>query len=576
MVPPAMRDRAEARGCGWSAWRRCAPPLAQAAAVAAVTILTYSGSFGGQFVSDDVVSVRGNPLLRSLAWDNLVRIFTSFDDANYIPVKVLSLAIDYRLWGSSPTGFHVMNLALHVGGALFVLAILRRTGLSPGAATLAAALWAVHPLQVESVAWISERKNVLSGFFFFAAFRIYLDFSDRARARSYVAMLGLYALALLSKMNTMVLPALCLAYEVAFRHRLRRRDLLASVPLFVLGGVVGWYTLRGSPVHADAWHGGSALVTWLSSTVVVFRYLATLLLPRDLVIQYQVHLYGSPLDVPVLLALTGLVAIATATFLLLWRRQRVAFWILWFFICLAPMLNVIPFRSLMQDRYMYLPLVGAIALVASTLDAMVRARSARTALAVAATVLVLASAVRSHRQVEMWGSALTLWQGEALTASLYAPDPPYVPEDRDAKLAFLRAAAARQPVSAAVRNNLAGMAYSAGRLDEAISGFEAAAALARGDAVVLVNLGKAYAGAARLEDAERVLQRAVTLDTYEVLTHLSLADVYLARENAEGARAELTACSRLVPGPTAARAWRSEWADLARLEAARARPGVPP
>jgi protein O-mannosyl-transferase len=536
--------------------------------VVAVTVATYSGSFDGGFVSDDVPRIERNPLLRSLAWANVVAIFTSFDDANYIPVKVLSLALDRRLWGPTPPGFHVTNLVIHVGCALLIVGILLRCGLSPPAAALAAALWAVHPLQVESVAWISERKNVLSGLCFFAAFYLYLGFSARPRARTYAGLLVLYVLALLSKMNTMVLPAICLAYETTFRFRLRRRDVLASLPLFGLGVLVGWGNLSGSPTHGEAWHGGGPVVTWLSSAVVVFRYLAKLAVPYPLASRYQVSLYGSALDGPVLLALAGLVGIAALTIRLIARRRRAAFWILWFFICLLPMLNVIPFRSMMQDRFLYLPMVGAVALVAGWLDRVVADRAARRACGAVTMLLILAAAVQSHRQVEMWDSDLALWKGEVVTAAFYAPDAPYVPPDHDAKLAFLTAAAARDPEAGFVQNNLATMAYADGKVAEALAGFERAARLLPGDATIHVNLGRAYWRLGRPEEAGAALERAVTLAPYDVLPHLTLARFHLAREDAAGARAELTICRRLVPLLTADRAWAPEWAELARLESA--------
>ena len=145
--------------------------LLQSALIIILIFVAYSGSFDGEFVSDDIRRVRDNPTIRSLEWSHIKEIFTTFDGANYMPLKVLSLAVDYQLWGPKPTGFHITNLLLHILCALVIYIILMRIGIRPPPAFLIALLWAVHPLQVESVAWISERKNVLSGLFFFAARR---------------------------------------------------------------------------------------------------------------------------------------------------------------------------------------------------------------------------------------------------------------------------------------------------------------------------------------------------------------------------------------------------------------------
>ena len=385
-----------------------------ALSIVAATALTYAGSFDGGFVADDVPMVRDNPLIRSLDLDRLERIFTSFDDANYVPLKVLSLAVDRRVWGPAPLGFHVTNLVLHIVSALLVHRILLRLELGALRALCVALLWAVHPLQVESVAWISERKNVLSGVFFFAAFRVYLSFSESGRAIAYLGVLALYLLALLSKMNTMVLPAVCLAYEATFRFRLRRRDWLASLPLFALGALVGWYNLAGNPVHGARYHGGSPIVTWLTSSVVVMRYLRNALLPTDLTFWYRIPLRHSPLDPAVLLSLFALVGIAVGTLGWIRRRVRLAFWVLWFGITLGPMLNLIPFPSLIQDRYMYLPLVGLLVLAASGLGATERIGAPRGALAAVAAAAILGSALLSFQRVEVFANAESLRHDWAL------------------------------------------------------------------------------------------------------------------------------------------------------------------
>ena len=141
-------------------------PFFHSALIVILIFVAYSGSFDGEFVSDDIRRVRDNPTIQSLQWSNIKEIFTTFDGANYMPLKVLSLAVDYQLWGPTPTGFHITNLLIHIFCALLIYNILIRIGMHPPPACLIALLWAIHPLQVESVAWISERKNVLSGLFF--------------------------------------------------------------------------------------------------------------------------------------------------------------------------------------------------------------------------------------------------------------------------------------------------------------------------------------------------------------------------------------------------------------------------
>lgn len=544
--------------------------LGPSLALVLVSALVYAGSFEGEFVSDDLSSIVNNPLLRSLDGAHVKRIFTGFDGPNYMPLKVFSLALDYRLWGPEPAGFHLTNLIVHILAALLVHRILLRLELGAFTALFVALIWAVHPLQVESVAWISERKNVLSGLFFFAAFYVYLSFSEHGRRAAYLGMLGLYVLALLSKMNTLVLPAVCLAYEAAFRFRLRRRDWLASLPLFLLGAAVAAYNLVGSRVHGGPYHGGSAVVTWLSSSVVVLRYLKNALWPTDLSFYYDVPLRGCLLDRPVLLSVLSLAGIAAATLWCIRRRQRVAFWVLWFGITLAPMLNLIPFRALMHDRYMYLALLGPLVGLGMGLSWAARTWCPRYAAAGLAAAAILGAAVLSFQRVEVFDNPVSLWEDWALGVPYVPADPPHVQRHLEAKVGLLRAAIVRDPTSAVAHGNLGALYHEAGATDYAIARLQRAREFTPDDRILLANLGRAYAQAGRLEEAEHALARAAELDPHAFVTQRALARVLLERGDLEGAQRALAVCARIRPlGSPGAGSWAREQERLEELEAAR-------
>ncbi|MDH3655180.1 MAG: tetratricopeptide repeat protein [Myxococcales bacterium] len=527
--------------------------------IAFVTCLAYVGSLDGEFVSDDLQMVVPNPLLTSLDSQNLRNIFTSFDDANYMPLKVLSLAVDQALWGPEPLGYHVTNLLLHIGCALTIFSILLCLGFSRGAAFFVSLLWAVHPLQVESVAWISERKNLLSGLFFFVAFRAYLEFSERPRAITYVVTLLVYSLALLSKMNTLVLPAICLAFEATVKMRMRWRDLGATVPMFALGALTAWYNLAGSPTHGESFHGGSAVVTWLSSTVVVFRYLLHTVFPVGLTSRYDVPLWGSPFHPSVFASLLGLIMIAATTAWLVRHKKREVFWMLWFAIALAPMLNIVPFRSMMQDRYMYLALLGPIALAGSVLDR-VSKPVARRAVGVAAFVVAIACVALTVRQVEFWSSPVSFWVRDATVRPLYANEAIYRPNEYPGKLAQLEAAVREEPDNPTLLNNLGGLYYMGGRVPEALGHFEKAHRLDPDELFNLINLGRAYMRLNRFEEAEPKLTRATELRPYNFMACYYLLHLHLETRDVTKARQTFDKCERLND------ALQPEQDELRRLE----------
>jgi Flp pilus assembly protein TadD len=257
--------------------------------------------------------------------------------------------------------------------------------------------------------------------------------------------------------------------------------------------------------------------------------------------------------------LLGLAAIAGVTLWLLRRKKPEAFWILWFAITLAPMLNIIPFRSMMQDRYMYLALLGPLALAGSTLDRMTRATARRT-VAVAASALVAVSVILTVRQVEYWSSPVAFWVRDATVRPLYASDTMYEPDDYAQKLSEMEAAVHGDPDNPILLNNLGGLHYMAGRVPQALSYFEKSKRLDPNEPLNLINLGRIYTRLRRFEDAQRSLTRAT-----EIWPHDSMACHYLLQLNLEArdvtsARRTLDKCAKLRDG------FERERAELRRLE----------
>ncbi len=537
------------------------------ALIAAITAATYARSIGGEFVSDDIRTVAENPLLDSLAPANLARIFTSFDGPNYMPLKVLSLAIDRQLFGEGPAGHHAVNVLLHVANAIAVYALLLRLGSSAAAALVIALLWAVHPVQVESVAWISERKNVLSTLFFLLAFHVHLGLSDRPRARGYVALVVLFVAALLSKINTIVLPAIIVAYEVMLRRRLRRRDLALATGLLAIGGFFAWVGLVRNPVIGAGYHGNSLAVTLRASATVVPRYLALIVDPSRLSSVHPVPLRSSWLDPPVLASVVLIVALVLATVFLAWRGRKEAFWLTWFGVTLAPMLNLVPFPALMADRYLYIPLVGALAPVVETAARLLPRRPplqfARPTVAAAAIVL---AAWAARDRIGVWHDPLTLWADWALRMPYATADRPYGPARRPREIALLRAALARDPRAFVVENNLGGIAFEESRLGDAVALLEHAHREAPTEPTIALNLGRAYLWSGRTADAARVLEDAARRDPLAFFVHLNLARAYLQLGDLDRAREALERARALQPQP---RNWQREWMVLERLERAR-------
>ena len=518
--------------------------------IAIATTLAYIQSFQGSWISDDVELIAGNTMIRSLAPANLRAIATFFEAGiNYVPLTYLSFAFDYQLWGPHPSGFHLSNLVLHVANALVVYFLLLHMQESSGIAFAASLLWALHPVQVESVAWISERKNLLSTLFFLLAFHVYTRFSARPRTRTYALLTVLYVAALVSKVNTIVLPALMLTYELVIQRRLRPQDVFATLPLATCGAAIAWVNLHGNPSHGVAYHGGSLAVTLRTSSTTIPQYLLNVVSPFDLSSYYPIPLRASWLDPSVAMAVAVILTLVSLTCWLAWRHQPEAFWLAWFGITLSPMLNLVPFPALMNDRYLYLPLLGALVPLLRLANRLLRRVGAIRAAPAFTGVTALGLGLLTVARVPVFRNELNLWADMGLRTSYITADQPYGAPPRLEQKRLLTEALARYPTRAALYNNLGGFAFEENRLAEAVSFLTRAQALDPTDPVIALNLGRAYLLTGRLDDATRTLELATALEPPSFFPHLNLARAHLRRNDLVRARIELTRAKSIKSDP---------------------------
>ncbi len=531
-----------------------------------LTIVAYAGSFAGTWVSDDTEMIANNPTLHALTPANLESLVTSrTDGVNYIPMNFLSLAVDYRLFGPHPAGFHLTNLALHLVNVCLAYFLVLALAESRGVAAAASLLWAVHPVQVETVAWISERKNVLSTCFFLLAFHAYLRAEARPALGRYALVVVCFVAALLSKVNTIVLPAVLVAYEVAMHRRVRMRHVMLALALLACGVAVAFANLHGSESHGVEYHGGSLAVTLRTSATTIPRYVWNVIAPFDLSTYYPVPLRASWLDPRVAWASASIVALVTATVWLAFAGRPEGFWLAWFGITLAPMLNLVPFPALMNDRYLYVPLVGALVVLVRIGRALLTSFRARRVGPVLVGATALGCVVLTVLRVPVFRNELSLWADMGLRTSYITADQPYGPGPRTEEKRLLTEALARHPERAALYNNLGGFAFEENRMTDALGYLTRAYELDPNDPVIALNLGRTQLRLGHLDEATRTLEVATALEPPSFFPHLNLARAYLLRKDLVGARAELTRAKAIKSEPYF---WQSFEQALERAERA--------
>jgi hypothetical protein len=467
------------------------PLVLRDALLTALTLLAMGGACGHPFVDlDDPLYVEANPdvlnglNLRSIGW-----AFTTWTAANWHPLTWLSLQLDASLFGCEPHAFHRTNVLLHLANVLLLAEVLRRlTGaLWPSAAV--AALFAVHPLHVESVAWVSERKDVLSTLFGLLALGAYARYARQPSRSGMIGVCLAQAASLLAKPMLVTLPFLLLLLDFWPLRRGRpaaaglARLLVEKTPLFLLSAASCGMTLLSQSA------GGA--VSPLTEVPFALRlanavhatacYLGQTFWPADLVVLYPYPLAGLPWPTVLGQALF-LVAVTVAVCRLARSRPYLAVGWFWFLGALVPVLGLVQVGAQARaDRYTYVPHIGLFLMVVWGLrDLLGGRRGAGIALASGA---LLGCVLVTRAQVRHWESSLRLWE-HAVTASR---DNPYAEvsyarallEQGEAEAALLHAERSlRLGPDRASAHFTRGQALAAlGRAEEALACFRKAAEL---------------------------------------------------------------------------------------------------
>lgn len=482
-------------------------------------VLIYGRSLFHDFVFwDDPDLILDNPFIRGVTPENVVYAFTHYDPDLYVPLTFLSFQLNYLIGGLEPFIYHLTNLLLHVGSSLLVGWIALRLSGRKSVALLTALLFAVHPVNVEAVAWVSARKDVLSGFFFLASLGSFLQWRSGGDRRWYAAALGAFLCGLLSKVSILGLPVILLLADWYETKTLRWRSLLASAPFFLLSVLFGYVALFGKL--------GGTFPLWAKLLVgmqAAMFSLWHLVWPFDYALIYPFAGTASLARWDLLLPLLLIIFVSAATVLLRKRFPTpfLAWW--WYLILLAPSFltaekgsDLVAQLYLTSDRYVYVAAIGVFLLAAKAVE-ILRRRSERPAVAAAGIVLI-GFAVIAFFQSLVWENTETL----------------------------LRHALARNPESAIAHNNLGVFFDAQGDTDAAFREYEEAArAGASSDA--WFNYGMALQKRGKHAEAIAALLKAVELRPDFVAAQMNLGAFLLDAGEIQASVDHLLAAQKLDP-----------------------------
>ena len=385
------------------------------ALIVLLTLITYIPAMRGGFVFDDYALLVNDPLIK--VSDGLQRFWFTTEATEYYPLSWSLWWAEWRLWGDHAIGYHVANVLLHSANAILVWIILRHLKI-PGA-LVAGLVFALHPVNVATVAWITEQKNTMSMFFYAVAILSYLRFDEEGSWRWFNLSLAAFLLALLSKTAIVMLPVVLLGCVWWMHGRLRVKDFLYSVPFFALSLIMGlvnvWFeyhrATEGLGVHATGFAARLATAGW-----VPWFYLSKALLPIDLMVVYpkwQVNTSNWISYMPGIILIGGLV-------MFWWKRQTwgrsLLFGLGYFVVTLFPVLGFFyqPFyrHAFVADHWQYYSIIGVIAFMVAAGERICR-RLGEHGLywgGVGSVAVLLVLGAASWRRGHVYADDVTLWR----------------------------------------------------------------------------------------------------------------------------------------------------------------------
>ncbi|HTZ97186.1 MAG TPA: tetratricopeptide repeat protein [Terriglobales bacterium] len=490
-----------------------------------------------RYVTDNI-NVRGG-----LHWSTIKWAFTTYDEANWHPLTWISHALDCQFFGLNPAGHHYTSVLLHALNAMLLFWVLWRATGATGPSLFVAALFAVHPVNVESVAWVAERKSVLSMLFFLLALGMYQRYVRKPSVARYSGVAALYACGLMAKPMVITLPFVLLLWDywpmtMKSRSGADQDDapyrffwlLLEKIPLFLLA-------LGSSIVTVKAQKAGDAIGSMveyplkarLENAVVAYvRYIGKAFWPEGLSPIYphpgsSMKMWQVAAAAMVLLTITGMVVAARK------RRYLLVGW-LWFLGTLVPMIGLVQVGTqAMADRYAYLPFVGLFIMVGWGVRDWAEAQHvSRGWLAGVGAVCVLGLALMAHRQIGYWGDNLTLWTH----------------------------AVEVQPGSFIAQDNLGGALLNEGRYDEAMQHFRMAVAIDGTDPMSRLNIAADEQRHGHLQQAVEQFNKLVVTTKDQRYRATAFSDMGYAYLNlGDLARAKQSFGAAVSLRPRTLRAW---------------------
>jgi len=381
-----------------------------------ITFIAFYPSLRNDFTNwDDNMYVTHNELIRDLSWQNIQKIFTSFYYTLYLPLTMLSYTLEYHFFGLAPSAYHITNLIIHLLNCLLVFwLIFLITGRNP-TAFITGILFAIHPLHVESVAWVSERKDVLSTFFFLGTLIFYIYYIKKENLKFYYVSIFIYILSLMSKPMGITLPFVLFLLDYILDKKINRQSFPKKIPFLILAVI--FLLLNFIALSSDRIIENKGIFSFLTSLCIACHgflfYTWKLLLPLK---QSSLYPYPEGGKLPPLFFISPFIVCAISLLIIFSRKytKKILFAGLFFLITILPVSQIIPVPpGIAADRYTYIPSIGLFYLAGEGFYLLYYKKLKSTVLKVILsiiliTIITILSVLTWHR-CHVWKNSITLW-----------------------------------------------------------------------------------------------------------------------------------------------------------------------
>lgn len=522
-----------------------------------LTTFLYLPTLSQSFVSwDDEGHLTDNLQVRNFKLDNIKAIFASDVNRTYIPFTILSFAVEYHYFGYNPFNYHLDNLLLHLGVVALLYFLALRLGFSVLTATFASLLFAIHPMHVESVAWVTQRKDVLYSFFYVLAIWQYVLYVQKKKITAYLFAFAFGMMSILSKPMALSLPLVLFLLDWFLKRRLSWRLILEKVPFVWIVFPIAWLTYAMN-MRAIEPQFPQAIFTW--AWCLVF-YLAKFIFPSELLVLYQMP---RPVSLHNPEFLSAIIFLSVLIFLLVrFRRNRILIFAFgYFFLSIFFLLRFDDQKDLtiVADRFMYLPSAGICILFGWGVEYLLELatkndRKIRLLILTGLVAIAFVLAVLTSSRVRLWGNEYLLWKQVAKryqSAVAYSQLGNYFlkKDDFTKALENYQKAIAISPTYGKPYSNIGMVLVKTGDYAQAVNYFTRTIQLEpKGSGITFTNRGYAYMRLGRQADALADYDHAIAVDQRYLPAYLNRATLYKDQNNFARAMADLDQVLSIDPG----------------------------